>query len=165
MRRTSFFALAGCVVILDQLTKYWDVTSLSMYSNVQLIPGFLYFTRTVNSGAAFGILPHATYVLALTAFIAAVGIIAYAMRSSWPLPLWTGFGLALPLGGACGNFIDRVRLGHVVDFIEVLFGSYTFPIFNVADSSICIGVAILVMFALKSPSRTDASENKTRSLQ
>jgi signal peptidase II len=162
MRRIPFFIIAVLVLVADQLTKRWVVTSLSFDTSRQLVAGVLYFTRTTNTGAAFGVLPHATIVLAATALAAVVGIIYYAIRSGFPLPIGKGIALALPLGGALGNFLDRARLGYVVDFIEVRLGTYTWPIFNVADSAICIGVALLVIAALTTPTKAPLQQEKTQ---
>ncbi len=164
MRRAPFLLLAAIVLLADQFTKYWIVHSLETDSSRELIPRVLYFTRTTNSGAAFGVFPHATYLLALTALIAALGIGIYAWRQYWPLPWSCGMGLALPLGGALGNFIDRVRLGYVIDFIEVHIGNYVWPIFNVADSCICIGVGTLVALAVKSQSQTTERQKEVGSI-
>lgn len=149
MRRWLFFTLAVVVFLSDQATKDWAVRSLALDGDREIVPHLFYLTRTTNTGGAFGLFPTATWILALTAFIAVVGIIAYALRARWPLPWLVGIALALPLGGAAGNFLDRVRLGHVVDFIGVYIGTYSFPIFNVADSAICIGVALLAISFLR----------------
>lgn len=149
MSRRAFFFLAAVLLGVDQLTKYWVVHRLGIYEPVTVIPGFFYLDRTENTGAAFSLLQHATLFLALIASVAVAGIIYYATKAKWPVNLFIGIGLALPLGGALGNFVDRVRLGYVVDFVELHFGSYIFPIFNVADSAICCGVALLVYSAMK----------------
>jgi signal peptidase II len=151
MSRFIFFTTAGVIVLIDQFTKLLVVRSIALESSRELIPNFLYFTRTTNTGAAFGLLPHATSGLSLVALVCIVGIVIFTFRSKWPLPLLLGLGFALPLGGAFGNFLDRIRLGHVIDFVQVQLGTYTWPIFNVADSSICIGVALLIIVALKKP--------------
>jgi signal peptidase II len=164
MPRTLFFTLAGLILLLDQLTKFWIVNSLPIDTSQTLIPNFLYFARTTNSGAAFGVLPHATGFLAGLALIAAIGIGAFAWRSRWPLPILVGLGLALPLGGALGNFIDRVRLGYVVDFIELHFGSYVWPNFNLADSSICVGVAMLIFAGMQPTSPGPIKTEETHSI-
>jgi signal peptidase II len=154
MARWVFFLLATAVFALDQATKHWAMNSLSDDYSVTIIPAVFYLTRTTNTGAAFGVLPHATLLLAFAALVAVLGIAAYALRTSWPIPALMGVALALPLGGAAGNFLDRIRLGRVIDFLDVRFGSYTWPIFNIADSAICIGVGLLVIAAFRS-SRLD----------
>lgn len=152
MRRWLFFTLAVIVFLADQATKAWAVRTLAFDGDRTIIPGLFYLTRTTNTGGAFGLFPTATWLLAVTALIAVIGITYYAYRVRWPLPWLIGFGLALPLGGAAGNFLDRARLGHVVDFIGVYIGSYSFPIFNIADSAICIGVVLLAISFLRNPS-------------
>lgn len=152
MRRSLFFTLALLVLIADQATKAWVRHSLVPDVNLDIVPHVFYFTRTTNTGGAFGLFPTATWLLAITALAAVVGITVYALKARWPLPWLTAVALALPLGGAAGNFLDRARLGHVVDFIGVYIGTYDFPIFNVADSAICIGVLLLAISFLRHPS-------------
>ena|SRR5579884_3845780 len=153
MRRPLFFLLAIIVLLADQATKLWAMHHLVPDLSRTIIPRVFYLTRTTNTGGAFGLFPSATSLLALTALAAVVGIIIYAARTRWPLPAIVGVALALPLGGAAGNFLDRVRLGHVVDFLDVRFGDYSWPVFNVADSAICIGVVLLAYsFIRYSPS-------------
>jgi signal peptidase II len=164
MRRPVFFFLALMVFVLDQFTKRWVTQSLSEYSHIPLIPELLYLTQTTNTGAAFGVFQHGTVLLALAAFGAIASVLYYASKTHWPIPTLLGTGLALPLGGAFGNFLDRVRLGHVVDFIEVRLGSYTWPIFNIADSAICVGVALLALAALRSQPVVENSTKETQPL-
>jgi signal peptidase II len=149
MTRPTIFLLAALVLALDQLTKHWAVRHLPLDQiGVVLLPHVLYLTRTSNTGSAFGLFPGSTVVLAAVALIAATAIAAYVVRHPM-VPAALGIALALPLGGALGNFLDRVRIGHVVDFIDARIGSYEWPVFNVADSAICIGVAILALIYAK----------------
>ena len=150
MARPVFFALAVLILALDQLSKFLIVRVLPEGASFNILPGVFYLTHTTNTGAAFGVFPRATPVLALTALVAVVGIIVYALRASWPVTYLVGTALALPLGGATGNFLDRARLGYVVDFLDVRIGAFSWPVFNVADSAICIGVGLLAYTALRS---------------
>ncbi|HEX5324205.1 MAG TPA: signal peptidase II, partial [Capsulimonadaceae bacterium] len=97
----------------------------------------------------------------ITALAAVIGIIAYAVRAHWPMAVLTGLALALPLGGAAGNFLDRVRLGHVVDFLDVRIGDYNWPIFNVADSAICVGVVLLACSFLRHSPQSKACQEQS----
>jgi signal peptidase II len=161
MRRPTFFIIAILVLVADQLSKRWVIHSLSEYSDMPLMPPVLYFTQTTNTGAAFGMLQHATLLLGVTACLVIGGIVFFVVKSKWPVPVMIGTGLALPLGGALGNFLDRARLGHVIDFIEVRLGSYTWPIFNVADSAICVGVALLVIASVSTADGPQKSNPET----
>ena len=119
-----------------------------------LIPGFFSLSFNVNTGGAFGIFQQGTLLLALAAAIAAAAIIAYTIRAKMPLPKLLAVALALPLGGAVGNLVDRVHLHHVVDFLAFYVGParrWPFPIFNLADSAICIGVGLLALYYSRQP--------------
>jgi signal peptidase II len=151
-----FFTLAVAVFGLDQATKEWALRSLSPYRSVPLVPGFFQLTLTTNTGAAFGMMPAATPLLAVVALAAAIGIVTYILRQKSRLPLAMGFALALPLGGALGNFTDRAWRHFVVDFFDAYIGTHHWPIFNVADSAICVGVGILVVTLLKSGDGAEA---------
>jgi len=150
------YGLALLVLLADQIAKAAVVRAHPAWTDGdrELIPGFFALTFSVNTGGAFGILPHGTLLLALAAAVAAVSIITYALRAPMPLPRLLGFALALPLGGALGNLLDRVRLGHVVDFLSVYAGPdrrWQFPIFNLADAAICVGVGLLALYPGRQP--------------
>ena len=155
--RLPFLLLAGVaavVVGLDQLTKYWVMASLPEGNWWSPLPGgawhFFRITHTTNSGAAFGIFPKQGGVFVLVAAVVVVAIVLYYRylpQGDWLIRL----SLGLQLGGAIGNLIDRLRFGYVVDFIDVGF----WPIFNIADASITIGV-ILIAYGLWRGDRTQS---------
>jgi len=149
MTKTTVYLLAAFVLVLDQLTKVWAVAHLPLDTpSVVLISRVLYLTRTSNTGSAFGLFPGSTEVLAVAALLAAAAIVIYVARQRTAFSPMIGFALALPLGGALGNFLDRVRLSYVVDFIDLRIGTYQWPVYNVADSAICVGVALLAIMFL-----------------
>jgi len=142
-------AVAAAVVAADQWTKAWATRTLAYHQPVDLIGEFVRLTYTRNSGVAFGIgagLPFPYYLFSIAAVIAIVFLFARQRV--------TGIGrqiaLALILGGAIGNLIDRLSTGEVVDFIEIGWGRWHWPVFNVADSAVTVGV---VLFALTWPQR------------
>ncbi len=156
MSRWAIYSLALLVLLADQAAKAWVLAAHWHWpeDDLVLIPSFFSLSFNVNTGGAFGILPHGTLLLALAAAIAAVAIIYYTARAEMPLPRMLGIALALPLGGAVGNLLDRVRLGHVVDFLALYAGPdrrWQFPIFNVADSAICVGVGLLALYYGRQP--------------
>ena len=156
MNRWGLYALALFVLAADQASKAQIVRAYPGWpdGNRELIPGFFALTYNVNTGGAFGILPHGTSLLAFAAAVAAVAIVAYSVRARMPLPRLLAIALALPLGGALGNLLDRVRLGHVVDFLALYVGPnrrWEFPIFNLADSAICVGVGLLALYYGRQP--------------
>jgi signal peptidase II len=147
-RRLEFWIPIG-VLALDQATKALVRATLSLHENVEVIPGLFDITHVRNTGAAFGLFntadfPYKTAVLALIAAAALVAVGAYAAT----LPrehILPRVGLSLILGGAAGNLIDRLAAGFVVDFVDVYWRDYHFWAFNVADSAITVGVAIMIL--------------------
>ena len=131
------------VIALDQITKYLIVSSLSPYATIEVFP-FLNIVNIRNTGAAFGMfrgLGSGFFILISAAAIIFVTILM--MRNAYNL-----FGLSLVLGGAVGNLIDRLVYGKVVDFIDVFAGNFHWPAFNVADSSLTIGIGIILLTSL-----------------
>jgi signal peptidase II len=146
MKRLSVatLGLSGAIIALDQVTKALVRAYLPVHASRTIIPGLLDLAHVQNSGAAFGILnavsfPHKAGIIALVSTIALVSIAAFAAGLS-PHQRLARFGLALILGGAAGNLIDRLTAGVVVDFVDVYWGQYHFWAFNVADSAITVGV-------------------------
>lgn len=144
-RTASFLMLIGIgllVLALDQLTKAWVVAGIPEGSWWSPLPGQAWrifrFTHTTNSGAAFGIFPNQGSFFMLVAVVVVIAILIY--HRNLPAGNWLmRLSLGLQLGGAVGNLIDRVRYGYVIDFIDIGF----WPIFNLADASIVIGVGLL----------------------
>jgi signal peptidase II len=141
--------LPVAVVGLDQLTKFLVNQRLPLHSSVTVIPGLVDFTHVRNTGAAFGILnavelPFKTVIIAVIASAALVGVGMYATSLAHH-QLVARIGLALIIGGAAGNLIDRIAAGSVIDFVDVYWRSWHFWAFNVADSAITIGVAIMIL--------------------
>lgn len=137
------------VVVLDQGTKALVRSKLPLYTSTTVIPGFMDFTHVPNSGIAYGFLqtvdfPFKTAILALVAAAAMIAVGLYA-ASIARHQLVARIGLALIIGGAAGNLIDRVVWGSVIDFVDVYWRTWHFWVFNVADSAISIGVAVMIL--------------------
>jgi signal peptidase II len=137
------------IVALDQLTKAIVRSTLPLHTSVTVIPGLMDFTHVRNTGAAFGILNASDFPLKSTligaiAVAALVGVGMYA-ASLARHEVMARVGLALIIGGAAGNLIDRVVIGSVVDFVDVYWRTYHFWAFNVADSAITVGAAIMIL--------------------
>jgi signal peptidase II len=137
------------IVVIDQITKALVRTRMPVYSSVTICPGFMDLTYVPNTGAAFGLLHTADFpfktaliVLVATGAMVSVGIYAAGLARH---QLFARIGLALIIGGAAGNLIDRVAVGSVVDFVDVYWRSHHFWAFNVADSAISIGVTIMIL--------------------
>lgn len=148
MRR--FLFLSVIVVALDQLTKWVALKQLSYHAEVPVLP-FLNFTLVYNRGAAFGFLndaagwQNAFFIAVASIFSVLIGYMLYKTDRRDYL---SAIGLTLILGGAIGNLVDRLVYGHVVDFIDVYYGTWHFPAFNVADAAISLGAVALVLDGL-----------------
>ncbi len=151
MNRPFFFGLAALILVLDQITKRSVESAFALGQSRDVLPGFVSLTLVHNTGGAFGILPTGTLGLAFAALVAAAAILVFVVRARTPLPRLLAVALALPLGGSLGNLWDRVRLRYVVDFFDVHWGPHQFPVFNVADSAICVGVALLAWYFWHQP--------------
>ena len=153
MRRRLELVVVASVVLLDQATKLLVVSDLGLHQTVEIIPGVLNLTHVRNSGVAFGILNATSFafkpaLMAALAMAALVGVALYSTQLSLE-QRWARAGLALILGGAAGNLVDRARQGYVVDFVDAYWGSWHFWAFNVADAAITVGVGILVLDLLR----------------
>ena len=140
------------VVAFDQATKALVRARLPVHDSVSVIPGLVDFTHVRNTGAVFGFFdvvhfPYKTLVIAAVAMVGLVGVAFYAASLARQQVL-SRLALALIIGGAAGNLIDRVVLGSVVDFVDVYWRTYHFWAFNVADSAITIGVTIMLLDAI-----------------
>jgi signal peptidase II len=135
------------LIVLDQATKLIIVRTMTLHSIIPVIPDFFDIVHARNQGAAFGVLRDNSIRLPFLIGVSllAVIVIAIFFRKLRPDQKLSAWGLSLILSGAVGNLIDRVRLGEVVDFLNVHWYGHYWPAFNVADSAICIGVGLLVI--------------------
>lgn len=133
-----FAVLAVLVFIVDRMSKGLVTANIPYGTEMQVLP-HVWITNTLNSGAAFGVLPNGTPVFLLGSIAVAVGLLAYVVRNA--VGAWTGITLGLVMGGTVGNGYDRLFHHTVTDFIALHF----WPVFNVADSAISVGVVLLVV--------------------
>ncbi len=146
-----WIVIAVVVVVADQVTKWAIIEWVPLYDKIPL-SSFINLTHQKNSGAAFSFLADAGgwqrwFFVALASGVSVfIAVWMWRIRSTGQTVLIGG--LALVLGGAVGNLIDRILLGHVTDFIQVWFGSWAFPSFNIADAGISLGAALLIIDAL-----------------
>lgn len=154
-REIVFSVIAVAVVLLDQATKAWIASTMMLHESFPVICGFFNITYVRNPGAAFGFLAGASpmfrSVFFLTVTVAAILLILHYFRTSRIEESLQVSALALIMAGAVGNLIDRMRFGEVVDFLDIYIGSHHWPAFNVADSAISVGAAILVVTLLRKP--------------
>jgi signal peptidase II len=140
------------IVVVDQATKWQVFHRIPLYDSVEVVPGFLYFTHVRNTGAAFGMFnavdfAYKAVVVAVLAGLALLALLWYArqvMHESWA----TRYAFVLIIAGAIGNLIDRATVGYVLDFVDVVFGTWHFWAFNVADAAITVGAILFFADAL-----------------
>lgn len=157
MRKRPFamLGLAGLIVVADQITK---LLVAQARPHLRVIPGFFNLIYVENPGAAFGILQGKQALLSGVNALAAV-VIIYLIFHEREDRKGMLYALACILGGDIGNLIDRVRLGYVVDFLDFHFHQYRWPAFNIADSAITVGVALLILVTLREEwHRNDSAE-------
>ena len=154
-------ATVAVAVLFDFITKAYIDSNMSLHESVVVIGGLLNITYVRNPGAAFSFLATASpgfrsvFFLSVT-ILSIVLVLYYIAKSKTEEPLMI-FALSLILSGALGNFIDRVRIGEVIDFIDVHLGAYHWPAFNVADSAITVGACIMLFALFKRPKEHDHS--------
>ncbi len=143
--RSGFWTLAAFVLVLDQWTKALVERFLPFQRPIPVLGDVLSLTHVRNSGTAFGLLTGGGVYLTVVAIAAAILIALYWVRLSREQRcpnIWLACGLALPLGGAVGNLVDRVRIGQVIDFIDL----HVWPVFNVADMAITVGACLVAYY-------------------
>ncbi|OQX08946.1 MAG: signal peptidase II [Desulfobacteraceae bacterium IS3] len=144
--------IGGLIVLLDQLTKAVILQSLPLHDSITVIPGFFDITHIHNPGGAFGFFANQSPMLRKILFLfisslAVIFVFYFYIRTPASHPMLAS-GFALIFGGAVGNMIDRIRFGKVIDFLDVYIGVWHWPVFNVADSAISIGVAVFIFHIL-----------------
>lgn len=163
--KIAYLAIAGGVFLIDQTTKAWAVRRLRFGDDLSVIPGFLNMAYAENTGVAFSMLDdHGStgrWGLSIVALIAGTLVIYFFWRTPRTDDRVMG-ALALLLAGIVGNVVDRIRLGFVVDFIDVQFGSWHYPTFNVADMAIVAGAGLLIidMFLSKRKQNSEVGSQK-----
>lgn len=143
--------LAVVLFVVDQLTKWLVIDNMALYQSIEIMP-LLNFTYVQNPGAAFSFLADQggwqRWFFSIIAIVAS-GLILYYLRTSKQSDVWLPIAFCCILSGALGNLTDRLIFGYVIDFIDVYYGQWRWPAFNVADSAIFIGAAILIVDAIR----------------
>jgi signal peptidase II len=139
--------VSAVILLLDQATKIFIDRTMGLHSSITVVENFFNITYTRNKGAAFGFLAESSFRLPffILVSILAVVVIIGVFRKLRPGQTFTAVALSLIFAGALGNLIDRIRLGEVIDFLDAHWYMHHWPVFNVADSSICIGVFLLAI--------------------
>jgi len=158
-RLLLFGLLAVTTVLLDQSSKYWIRATIPMHHDVPLVPGWVHLTYTLNKGAAWSML-HGQRWLLVAISVVVIGVVIWLARDFARRGTLPVVGLGLVLGGAIGNLIDRVVGGAVTDFIDLdtpLRWLQTFPVFNIADSALTVGVSLLLVYTFFGGSGDEAA--------
>ncbi len=151
-RYVKLLLIAGTVCIVDQLVKALIVSTVPVYQTISVIPGFFNLTHIYNPGGAFGFLSGSPselrHLFFLISSVVAMGLIFFLYAKTPPGQGLLEFGLSLIMGGAIGNIIDRIRIGKVIDFLDLYVKDLHWPAFNVADSAITIGIGLFIFHLL-----------------
>ncbi len=142
LKRKYLFLISLLVLLLDQSTKIWASQVVSEKFSITLIPLLINLHLVKNTGAAFSLFTEGTVFLSILSLSVSVGIVLWISKNRF-FPLWKGLGISFLLGGCMGNGLDRLRLGYVIDFIELI--PINFPIFNCADIAINVAVFCLII--------------------
>jgi signal peptidase II len=147
--RLYYLLIVIVIVLLDRWTKRLVARRISLYTHIQIIPGFFRLTHTENTGAAFSLFadspaPWKTALLIGFSLVALV-VVSVLLWKNHPSHRVSGIGLSLIMGGALGNLWDRLTSGRVVDFLLFYVRRYQWPVFNLADSAIVVGAGLLIM--------------------
>lgn len=140
-----YYLLALVVILLDQVSKWFVVQKMELYESITVIENFFFITSHRNKGAAWGILQNQMLFFYIITIFVIVGIIFYMQKYVKEDNRLLGVALSFILGGAIGNFIDRLVRKEVVDFLDVMIFTYDYPIFNIADSFLVIGVGLIII--------------------
>lgn len=164
--RKYLIVIASFIFLLDRFTKWLVIAKIPLYRDVDVIPGFFQLTHLENTGAAFSLFadidgPWPGRLLLLFSLIALAVIGYFLWKTGDSINLLT-LSLALFLGGTLGNLWDRMLQGRVTDFLDFYLGSHHWPPFNVADSAIVVGAAMLALQVLTTPSREKHKSSSSR---
>ena len=139
--------IAVPVLLVDQFTKWLVQKHIPRYGQYVIIQGIFNLRHDTNDGAAFGLMPGQSLLLIIISIVA-LGFIAYYYRQFHEI-LWMKIALSFLVGGALGNFIDRIRAGEVTDFIQFRLPGFWWPTFNIADVAVCIGAGMLMVYLFR----------------
>ena len=143
----TFLGLAAVIIVADQLTKAWIRATIAPGASISIVGDYLRLVHSQNNGALFGLFRESAILFGLASIIVIGLIVAYHGRSG--RSPYMSVALGLLLGGAIGNLIDRLRLGHVVDFVDAGIGDVRWYTFNVADAAISFAIVLLILAALR----------------
>ena len=142
--KKNIYVITFIVFLLDQVVKNIVLKAIQLEETIYVIPNLFFFTNVKNTGGAWSILENYPFILTLISFLCVIGLNYYIAKKIKFSKLEICY-LGLIMGGVIGNFIDRILYEGVIDFIGIIFGSYQFPIFNIADMAIVVGVGLIIL--------------------
>lgn len=146
------------IIIFDVISKIFISNILILNKSITIIPNFFYLTYTHNYGGAWSIFDNSTLFITIVSFLIIIGIIYYLFKNKVTKKIEI-IGYSLLLGGAIGNLIDRIVYGYVIDFLDFYIFKYDFPIFNVADIGIVVGIILLLVSMILEVYKNDNKRN------
>ena len=150
LNRSQIYSIGLIITLIDQLSKYYAVNLLENENRLNLIPNIINLNLVKNTGAAFSLFPNSTFLLSIVSLIVSIVLFIWIYKDS-PMRLWKGMAIGFMLGGSAGNGLDRLRLGYVYDFLELI--PINFPIFNAADIAINIAIFCFIVDTLTNHQR------------
>ncbi|MBE6651971.1 MAG: signal peptidase II [Ruminococcaceae bacterium] len=162
-----WLAIIAVTVFIDQITKYLTIFYLKPIDTLPIIQDVIHLTYVENTGAAFGMMKDSRWVFMLVSSVAIVGILGYMVYHIWikkqPMHWAQALALSFIVGGGIGNMIDRTLLGYVVDMID--FRLINFAVFNVADSFVCVGAGIMILYLILEMVKETKAEKAARAAE
>lgn len=162
-----WLAIIAVTVFIDQITKYLTIFYLKPIDTLPIIQDVIHLTYVENTGAAFGMMKDSRWVFMLVSSVAIVGILGYMVYHIWikkqPMHWAQALSLSFIVGGGIGNMIDRTLLGYVVDMID--FRLINFAVFNVADSFVCVGAGIMILYLILEMVKETKAEKAARAAE
>ena len=153
--KTKHTRLFIIILLIDQITKLMISSNMELYDSIPVIKDFFWITHVQNTGAAWSILEGNMIFFYFITILALVGM--YMFYKSSECDEISAWGIAMMVGGTLGNFLDRLRLQYVVDFLDFNIFGYDFPVFNVADIALCVGVGVIILsFILEGVRKNEA---------
>ena len=156
MKKYEWITLFG-ILALDQITKFMVETTMNLKDSIEIIKGFFSITYVQNTGAAWSIMEGQMWFFYIITVVALL-VMIYIFKDTKPNQWWLRMAVVLLIAGTLGNFIDRVAFQYVRDFLDFIIFGYDFPVFNVADISLCVGVGMVALDTLLSKEDTNGNE-------
>lgn len=153
MNKEKIYGICSIVLLIDQVVKILIAFKMKLHQVITIIPGFFHIHYVRNTGAAFSILEGSRYLLIGFAIVVFLCLQRYISKTKMKRKLEI-ISLGLLMGGLVGNLIDRLLYGYVIDFLSCSFGTYQFPIFNIADIAIVVGISLFIVDVIKQEAKT-----------